>query len=50
MREINNYNEYTAALIRIVDLLKVDLLSPKEEYEKEILFQAIEQYSSIRNN
>lgn len=50
MREIRNMQEYTNVLIRIVELLKVENLSPTQAEEKELLFMAIENYNSIYQN
>ena len=50
MKEIRNFNDYMQALFRIVELMRSSQLTPSQEFEKEFLFQAIEQYSSIQNN
>lgn len=50
MKEIRDFNDYTQALLRIVELMRAATLTPRQEFEKEFLFQAIEQYSSIQNN
>lgn len=43
---ISNFNDYTQALIRLVDIMKLGEVDEKLEREKSMLYDLIETYQS----
>lgn len=50
MIEIRNMQEYTNVLMRIVELLKIKHPNSYQSQEKEMLFNALDEYNSIYQN